>query len=57
MGEVSSVVLLGADCVEITRVRVEGSEIVVWVQTPDGRRVQCGGCGERAVLGRSPQRP
>ena len=48
MGEVSSVVLLGADCVEITRVRVEGSEIVVWVQTRDGRRVRCGGCGVRA---------
>ena len=48
MGEVSSVVLLGADCVEITRVRVEGSEIVVWVQTPDGRWVRCGGCGVRA---------
>ena len=48
MGEAGSVVLGGADCVEITRVRVEGSEIVVWVQTPDGRRVRCGGCGVRA---------
>ena len=48
MVEVSSVVLLGADRVEITGVRVEGGEIVVWVQTPDAQTVWCGACGARA---------
>ena len=48
MVEVGSVVLGGADCVEITRVRVEGGEIVVWVQTPDAQMVWCGACGARA---------
>ena len=48
MGEAGSVVLGGADCVEITRVRVEGGETVVWVQTPDAQRVLCGACGARA---------
>ncbi len=43
-----SVVLLGADRVEITRVRVEGGEIVVWAQTPDAQTVLCGACGARA---------
>ena len=48
MVEASSVVLLGADCVEITRVRVDGGETVLWVQTPDAQRVLCGACGVRA---------
>ena len=33
---------------EITGVRVEGGEIVVWVQTPDAQAVWCGACGARA---------
>ena len=33
---------------EITGVRVEGGEIVVWVQTPDAQMVLCGACGARA---------
>ncbi|WP_428121381.1 ISL3 family transposase [Candidatus Poriferisodalis sp.] len=41
-------VLLGADRVEIARVRVEGGEIVVWVHTPDARMVLWGACGARA---------
>ena len=48
MVEVGSVVLGGADRVEITGVRVEGGEIVVWVQTPDAQMVWCGACGARA---------
>ena len=48
MVEAGSVVLGGADRVEITRVRVEGGEIVVWVQTPDAQTVWCGACGARA---------
>ena len=47
MVEAGSVVLGGADRVEITRVRVEGGEIVVWVQTPDAQAVWCGACGAR----------
>ena len=47
MVEAGSVVLLGAERVEITRVRVEGGEIVVWVQTPDAQAVWCGACGAR----------
>ena len=38
----------GADRVEITRVRVESGEIVVWVQTPDAQTALCGTCGARA---------
>ena len=48
MVEASSVVLLGVDRVEITGVRVEGGECVVWVQTPDAQTVWCGACGARA---------
>ena len=48
MAEAGSVVLGGADRVEITGVRVEGGEIVVWVQTPDAQMVLCGACGARA---------
>ena len=48
MVEAGAVVLGGADRVEITGVRVEGGEIVVWVRTPDAQTVLCGACGARA---------
>ena len=48
MVEVSSVVWFGADGFEVTGVREERGEVVVWVQTPDGQRVFCDRCGRRA---------
>ena len=48
MVEVSAAVWFGADGFEVTGVREERGEVVVWVQTPDGQRVFCGRCGRRA---------
>ena len=48
MVEVSAAVWFGADGFEVTGVREERGEVVVWVQTLDGQRVFCGRCGRRA---------
>ena len=48
MVQVSAAVWFGADGFEVTGVREERGEVVVWVQTPDGQRVFCDRCGRRA---------
>ena len=48
MVEGSSAVWFGAAGFEVTGVGEVGGEVVVTVQTPDGQRVLCGGCGRRA---------
>ena len=44
----SSAAWFGAAGFEVTGVGEVGGEVVVGVQTPDGQRVFCGGCGRRA---------
>ena len=44
----SAAVWFGAAGFEVTGVVEEGGEVVVGVQTPDGQRVFCDGCGHRA---------
>ena len=44
----SSAAWFGAAGFEVAGVGEVGGEVVVGVQTPDGQRVFCGGCGRRA---------
>ena len=48
MVQVGAAVWFGADGFEVTGVRGERGEVVVWVQTRGGRRVFCGRCGRGA---------
>ena len=48
MVQASAAAWFGAAGFEVTGVGEEGGEVVVSVQTPDGQRVLCDGCGHRA---------
>ena len=48
MVQVGAAVWFGAGGFEVTGVREERGEVVVWVQTPGGQRVFCGRCGRGA---------